>query len=143
MLRRFGLVLLAVLLVAALSLPFGCGDDESDETSTTVAGAGGTEPTATEDTATETTAGASDTTAADGADEGSAIFAAQCAGCHGASGEGGGTGPALQTRTDLDQESVEEQVREGGDGMPAFEGQLTDAEIIAVSQYVTDEIIQR
>jgi mono/diheme cytochrome c family protein len=33
---------------------------------------------------------------------------------------------------------VEDQVRNGGGGMPAFEGDLSDAEIQAVAQYVVD-----
>jgi mono/diheme cytochrome c family protein len=136
MLRRVGLVLLAVFLVTALSLPLGCGDDEGDDTGGT---SGATEPTATGDTSSQTTAGADTTEGA----EGSAIYAAQCSSCHGASGEGGGAGPALQTRTDLEVSAIEEQVRQGGNGMPAFEGTLSDQEITAVSQYVADEIVQR
>ena len=37
----------------------------------------------------------------------------------------------------LPPEDVEEQIRTGGGGMPAFEGQLSDAEIQALVQYLT------
>ena len=37
-----------------------------------------------------------------------------------------------------DKETVEAQVRSGGGGMPAFEGQLSDDEIDAVATYVSD-----
>ena len=37
-----------------------------------------------------------------------------------------------------DKETVEEQVRNGGGAMPAFEGELSDAEIEAVATYVAE-----
>ncbi|MGH3063432.1 MAG: c-type cytochrome, partial [Gaiellaceae bacterium] len=59
--------------------------------------------------------------------------------CHtlAAAGSDGTTGPNLD---DLmpDEETVEAQVRSGGGGMPAFEGQLSDAEIEAVATYVSE-----
>jgi mono/diheme cytochrome c family protein len=38
----------------------------------------------------------------------------------------------------LSKDEIEEQVRNGGGGMPPFEGQLSDAEIEAVSDFVDE-----
>jgi mono/diheme cytochrome c family protein len=109
-------VVLALLVVAAA----GCGgdDDDSDGAATTAA------------TTAETTEGGAD---------GAAVFASNCGTCHtlAAAGTDGTTGPNLD---DLmpDEETVEAQVRSGGGGMPAFEGQLSDAEIEAVATYVSE-----
>jgi cytochrome c551 len=71
---------------------------------------------------------------------GQAIFADNCARCHGADGTGG-AGPDL---TSLDEakehEAVVEQVTDGGGGMPSFKGDLSDAEIDAVATYVNTQI---
>ena len=68
---------------------------------------------------------------------GEAIFTEHCGSCHTleAAGTSGTIGPDLDD-AQPSQETVEEQVRNGGGGMPAFEGQLTDAEIQSVSEYV-------
>jgi cytochrome c551 len=106
-------VVLALLVVAAA----GCGGDDDDDS-------GGAATTA------ETTEGGAD---------GAAVFASSCGSCHTleAAGTSGTTGPNLD---DLmpDEETVEAQVRSGGGGMPAFEGQLSDAEIQAVATYVSE-----
>src|SRR5688572_6531048 len=52
-------------------------------------------------------------------------------------GTSGAIGPALDG-VGLDAAAVETQVRNGGGGMPAFEGQLSDEEITAVSAYVAE-----
>jgi mono/diheme cytochrome c family protein len=84
-----------------------------------------------------TTTGAGTTTPAEA--DGEAVFTANCGSCHtlGAAGTSGSVGPNLD---DLkpDAATVEAQVRNGGGGMPAFEGRLSDAEITAVSQYVAE-----
>ena len=109
-------VVLALLVVAAA----GCGGDDDDS--------GGAATTAA--TTAETTEGGGD---------GAAVFASNCNTCHtlAAAGSDGTTGPNLD---DLmpDKETVEAQVRSGGGGMPAFEGQLSDAEIEAVATYVSE-----
>jgi quinohemoprotein ethanol dehydrogenase len=72
------------------------------------------------------------------AEAGRQIFADNCAGCHGATGEGGNGGPDIsqaQARA-----AVISQVTNGGGGMPAFKGQLTQKEISDVAAYVTEEI---
>jgi mono/diheme cytochrome c family protein len=111
--------LMLVAIVVLLGFAACGGDDDDDE--------GG------EATAAETQAGA-------GEADGAAVFAsAGCGGCHtlAAANASGGTGPNLD---DLmpSQDQVAEQVRNGGGGMPAFEGDLSDEEIDAVAQYVAD-----
>ena len=105
------------LLVLALALGVAaCGGDDDTDTATT-----GQTPT--------------ETTTADGRE----IFVANCGTCHALSdaGTNGAIGPGLDG-IGLDVSAVEMQVRSGGGGMPAFEGQLTDDEIEAVSAYVAE-----
>ena len=71
------------------------------------------------------------------ADDPAALFADNCAGCHGADGSGG-NGPDLRGEDNVD--GIAEQVREGGGGMPAFSGELTDAQIQALAEYVVAEL---
>jgi len=61
-----------------------------------------------------------------------------CSGCHGLSGTGANGGPTLVGKTDRD--AVLKQVRDGGGGMPAFKGSLSEKEIQDVASYVTDRI---
>jgi cytochrome c oxidase subunit 2 len=64
-------------------------------------------------------------------------FVAACAGCHQLekAGTSGTVGPSLDDLS-LDPADVEEQIRKGGGGMPAFEDNLTDAQIEALVQYL-------
>ncbi|MCW2954202.1 MAG: hypothetical protein JWQ48_3372 [Conexibacter sp.] len=79
--------------------------------------------------------------AAGDAAAGRSVFAASCAVCHGPTGHGGNGGPDLTTmplaRTVA---GVTRQVTEGGGGMPAFRGQLSDKQIADVAAYVTTSI---
>jgi cytochrome c551 len=97
----------------------GGGDDESATTATT------------EETSTPTTTGGATSEA------GRDVFVANCASCHTltAAGTSGTVGPNLD-QIGLMAEDVENQVRNGGGGMPAFEGQLSDDEIAQVAAYV-------
>ena len=65
---------------------------------------------------------------------------AGCGGCHtfSAAGSSGTVGPNLD-EIDDDEADVAEQVREGGDGMPAFEGRLSEQEIADVTAFVVQE----
>jgi cytochrome c551 len=113
--------ILAVLLVAIFMVAVAaCGGDDDDS-----------------DSASPTTTAATTTT--EGGADGAAVFTSSCGSCHTleAAGTSGTTGPNLD---DLmpDEETVEAQVRTGGGGMPAFEGQLSDAEIEAVATYVSE-----
>ena len=78
--------------------------------------------------------------AAGGEDEtdGEQLFIANCGGCHmlERAGTSGTTGPGLDDLAGSAAD-VEEQIRKGGGGMPAFEGQLSDAQIEALVQYLT------
>ena len=126
--------------LAALALGVGaagCGGEDSGGTAaddtTTTDETTATETETDETTATETETDEMATTA------GRTIFVDNCGTCHALSdaGTNGAIGPGLDG-TGLALADVESQVRSGGGGMPAFEGQLTDDEIEIVSAYVVD-----
>jgi mono/diheme cytochrome c family protein len=78
------------------------------------------------------------TSAAAAEASGEAVFIENCGGCHtlAAAGTNGTVGPNLdQLMPGIAR--VEEQVRNGGGRMPAFEGKLSDAQITAVVEYVS------
>jgi sulfite dehydrogenase len=100
------------LALVALALGLGgtaCGGDDEAGTTTT-----------------------DDTTAV-----GREVFIANCGSCHTLSDAGtdGTIGPNLDG-AGYEAAMVEEQVRNGGGAMPAFEGTLSDEEITEVSAYV-------
>jgi mono/diheme cytochrome c family protein len=72
-----------------------------------------------------------------GPTDGKAIFTQSCGSCHVLSDAGttGTIGPNLDG-TQLTLQEIAQQVRNGGGGMPAFEGQLSDEQIDAVADYV-------
>jgi len=72
--------------------------------------------------------------------DGAAVFSRSCGSCHtlSAAGAEGQSAPNLDDVT-LTPEAVEQQVRYGGGGMPAFEAQLSDEEIVTVARYVAEE----
>jgi cytochrome c oxidase subunit II len=73
---------------------------------------------------------------------GEEVFAENCSVCHGADGHGGNGGPDLTTMPKAqEQASAEEQVTNGGGGMPAFSGQLSEEEISNVAAYVVEKIV--
>jgi mono/diheme cytochrome c family protein len=78
-------------------------------------------------------------TTTSGAASGESVFTSNCGSCHvlGAAGTTGTVGPNLD-QVKPDAATVEQQVRNGGGGMPAFEGRLSDDEIKAVSSYVAE-----
>jgi cytochrome c551 len=119
--------LLALALLLAVLGVAGCGgDDDDSEGATTVTLA---------DTAGAATGGGETGGAADGA----AVFAsAGCGTCHtlAAANASGNVGPNLD-ELKPSKEQVEEQVKNGGGGMPAFEDQLSPEEISAVAEYVS------
>ena len=72
---------------------------------------------------------------------GATVWDDNCAVCHGALGTGGNGGPDLTAIPDAKvRAKVVAQVRNGGGGMPASQGQLTDKQINDVAAYVTDTI---
>ena len=67
------------------------------------------------------------------------LFASNCASCHtlAAAGATGTIGPNLDNSS-IDAAAIEEQIRQGGGGMPAFEGQLSDEQIDALAKFVAE-----
>jgi alcohol dehydrogenase (cytochrome c) len=81
------------------------------------------------------------TTTAGSAAAGATVFADNCVSCHGALGLGGNGGPDLTgIPSAKDYKTVVSQVQNGGGGMPAFKGQLTEKQITDVATYVTQKI---
>jgi cytochrome c oxidase subunit 2 len=73
---------------------------------------------------------------------GKEVFAENCSTCHGATGHGGNGGPDLTTMPlAKTQEGAEGQVTNGGGGMPAFSGTLSEEEISNVAVYVVEDIV--
>jgi cytochrome c oxidase subunit 2 len=66
-------------------------------------------------------------------------FAESCGSCHtlAKAGTSGTIGPPLDG-LQLAPEDVEEQIRKGGGGMPAFENQLSEEQIEALVEYLTE-----
>jgi alcohol dehydrogenase (cytochrome c) len=70
---------------------------------------------------------------------GKTVYANNCVSCHGADGHGGNGGPDLTTIPSAKNVSrVVSQVTNGGGGMPAFKGQLTQKQIADVAQKITN-----
>jgi alcohol dehydrogenase (cytochrome c) len=73
---------------------------------------------------------------------GKEVFSEECSVCHGATGHGGNGGPDLRTMPlAKTQAGAEEQVTNGGGGMPAFKGTLSEEEIANVAAYVVEDIV--
>lgn len=71
------------------------------------------------------------------ADAGKPVFSENCSGCHGMDGTGANGGPDLTSiPATKDPTKVATQVTNGGNGMPAFKGQLTEQQIADVAEYV-------
>jgi mono/diheme cytochrome c family protein len=66
------------------------------------------------------------------------VFESNCATCHTLS-DAGATGSVGPNLDDLqpDEETVKNQVTNGGGGMPAFGGQLSETQIQSVAKYVS------
>jgi heme/copper-type cytochrome/quinol oxidase subunit 2/cytochrome c553 len=76
------------------------------------------------------------------AEAGKEVFAENCSTCHGATGHGGGGGPDLRTMPlAQEQAGAEMQVTNGGGGMPAFKGTLSEEEIKNVAAFVVEDIV--
>jgi mono/diheme cytochrome c family protein len=68
---------------------------------------------------------------------GEAVYTKNCAPCHQAKGQGEGAAPPLAGNSRLrDERLVLGQILMGGEYMPAFGFQLSDADIAAVATYV-------
>jgi heme/copper-type cytochrome/quinol oxidase subunit 2/mono/diheme cytochrome c family protein len=76
------------------------------------------------------------------AEAGEEVFAENCSTCHGATGHGGNGGPDLRTMPlAQEQAGAEMQVTNGGGGMPAFKGTLSEEEIKNVAAYVVEDVV--
>jgi mono/diheme cytochrome c family protein len=76
------------------------------------------------------------------AEAGKEVFAENCSVCHGSDGLGGNGGPDLTTMPKAkEQAGAEEQVTNGGGGMPPFSGILSEEEIKNVAAYVVEDIV--
>jgi len=124
----------AVLVAAALAGCGGGGDSGDGGPATS-----DTPPAARTQTQTQTQSTQTQTQRAKGPDGAQVFASAGCGGCHtlAAASSGGNVGPNLD---DLkpDFATVQHQVENGGGGMPAFGGDLSQAEIDAVARYVSD-----
>jgi len=122
-----------VLVAAALA---GCGGGGGGDSTDSGSGATSDAPPATQ---TQSQSQTSTGTPARGPDGAEVFASAGCGGCHtlAAASSGGNVGPNLD---DLkpDFAAVQSQVENGGGGMPAFGGDLSQEEIDAVSRYVAD-----
>jgi len=120
----FRLRLFAVLAALALVLA-ACGGNDSG-------GGGGS--SASTSTSSSTAAGGAENASA----EGKTVFTANCKGCHTLK-DAGATGSVGPNLDDLKppKATVVRQVNNGGGPMPAFKGKLSDAQIDAVSTYVS------
>jgi mono/diheme cytochrome c family protein len=132
------LAVVGLLFVAALAgFLVGRGNAE-DNDSPAAAETQTTAETATEGATTEAaTTEATETEGGEAAD-GAAVFkSAGCVSCHtfGPANSKGTVGPKLDG-IDLSKDEIEQQVRNGGGGMPPFGDSLSDAEIAAVADYV-------
>ena len=119
------LVLLLAALVLVVALPACGGEDDEQALPETVEG------TVPADTGGSTTEG--DPAA------GKTIYAsAGCGGCHtfSAAGSTGTVGPSLDN-ADIEFEAAVQQIENGGGGMPAFSGRLSDKEIADVAAFIT------
>ena len=132
------LVVVGLLFVAALAGYLVGRATADDDDSPAVSETATTESTASEPAQTEA-ATTSESTATEGESaDGAAVFAeAGCGGCHtfSAANSSGTVGPSLDG-IDMSKDEIEQQVRNGGGGMPAFGDRLSDAEIEAVADYV-------
>jgi mono/diheme cytochrome c family protein len=83
------------------------------------------------------------TTAGGDAESGTVVFSENCSVCHGATGHGGNGGPDLRTMPLAQSEKgAITQVTNGGGGMPAFGGTLSEEEIENVAAYVAQDITE-
>lgn len=131
----YGLILWGVVFIAYFLLSGWSSHDEFAEKMAAHTGS----PVAAQTTAPPTAATPTIPAAATAATDGTALFAANCAGCHGAKGEGG-FGPDLTAgnyKYGKSTEAVHTSIDAGRPGnMPAFSGRLSEGEISALTAFV-------
>jgi quinohemoprotein ethanol dehydrogenase len=115
-------------------------DKEGEEGAAKEEGGAKEEEPAEEESKEEAAAGGGGATA--DAAAGGEVFSENCSVCHGATGHGGNGGPDLRTMPlAKTQAGAEKQVTNGGGGMPAFKGTLSEEEISNVAAYVSEDIV--
>jgi mono/diheme cytochrome c family protein len=120
----------ALTLLALAGVASGCGGGSSSSSNTEATTTTAPPPTT---TATETGGGQ--------ATSGAKLFSDNCETCHGTDGAGGHIGPNLQKSSVAENlAKVEQQVRNGGGGMPPFADVLSGEEIDTVAHYVVEQI---
>jgi cytochrome c551 len=132
---------LALCLMVVIAVVSACGGTAAPVAST--AASGSTTPSGATATSGATaiagsatpSGGSVTTTAAPGIAVGEALFAANCVRCHGAD-LAGGVGPKISGRTEVDRTRIQTHIKSGGTIMPAFGGKFTDAQIVAIADYV-------
>ena len=117
---------LCAALASLTLLLAACGGDDNGGSTTSSSAAPSTQSTS-------TGAGAENASA-----EGKQVFTQNCKGCHTLK-DAGATGSVGPNLDDLKppKATVVRQVNNGGGPMPAFKGKLSDAQINAVSTYVS------
>lgn len=124
------LVLLLLALTVAVALPACGGEEDESATPETVEG------TVPEDGGEDGGAGGKGDP-----ENGESVFAdAGCGSCHtlSAAGSSGTIGPNLDDSS-ADFQAAVAQISNGGNGMPAFKGRISDEEIANVAAFVVEE----
>jgi mono/diheme cytochrome c family protein len=67
--------------------------------------------------------------------DGQAVYTAACSSCHGTEGNNGLADAKDLTTSKLSSEEIKNQIIQGKNVMPSFEGKLTNEEIDAVVKY--------
>ncbi|MBB6674490.1 c-type cytochrome [Cohnella nanjingensis] len=71
-----------------------------------------------------------------GAEAATAVYKSNCLSCHGDQLQGA-MGPALtKVGSTLSEDDIRKQITNGGGGMPAFKGTLTDEQVNAVASWL-------
>ncbi|MEK3884524.1 cytochrome c [Paenibacillus sp. PL2-23] len=66
------------------------------------------------------------------------IYQTNCLGCHGGDYKGA-MGPALdQVGASMDRQQIYTKIVKGGGGMPAFEGRLSEEELVELANWLED-----
>jgi len=110
------LVLALTLAVVLAATAIACGGDATDDAT------GASPMESPSETASAT---------GSGDDDGARVYADNCAGCHGADGNGG-----VSIAGEDDAAEIRNVVESGAEGMPGYSESLTAAEIEAVAEYV-------